>query len=49
MREMIVNRDRAADMARRARETVEQNYSFEYRMDKMVQLYGELDSTKESP
>jgi len=45
MREMIVNRDRATEMARRARETVEQNYSFEYRMDKMVQLYAELETT----
>jgi glycosyltransferase involved in cell wall biosynthesis len=46
VREMVVHREPASNMARRARETVEQNYSFERRMERMVQLYADLDTPR---
>lgn len=45
VREMLVHRDLALKMARKARETVEQDYSFNRRMDRMVQLYEGLEAT----
>ena len=44
IREMVVHRDLSSTMARRARKTVEENYSFDRRMDKMVQVYAGLET-----
>ena len=42
IREIVVNQKLASELARKARETVVENYSFDRRMDRMVQLYAGL-------